>query len=540
MKQHEALDILKLGHNVFLTGAAGSGKTYVLNEYVRFLKTHGAGVGITASTGVAATHIGGLTIHSWAGFGIQDTITEKDLKELLKKSYLRKRFNRTSVLVIDEASMLHPFQLDIVDEICKAFKEPFKPFGGMQLVLSGDFFQLPPVSKNEEGVQFINESRSWREMNPHVCYLNEQHRHDDAGLTQILNDVRGGTTGEHTLRTLRRRYKKEPEGNTKPTKLYTHNADVDRINSEHLKKLDGEPHIYTMTSRGNKTLVNFLKKSCLAPEELRLKKDAIVMFVKNKFELGYVNGTLGTVVSFDKVNGHPVVKLPSGKHISASFEDWVIEEEGKVKARISQIPLRLAWAITVHKSQGMTLDAAEIDLSKSFVPGMGYVALSRIRTLGGLKLIGLNHVALQVDKQVCILDRELQEKSSVICEQLNALSSEEKAQAQKEFIESIRSSVEKKPPTLDETKKCIEKQMAVADIARARNLTEGTILAHIEKLLARGDQLNIAYMRPQTKRFEKIKAAFAKSKEIKLSPVKAILGEDYSYDEIRFVRLFLD
>ena len=164
MKQAEALDILKMGANVFLTGPAGSGKTHVINEYVSFLKSKGVEVGITASTGIAATHIGGMTIHSWAGIGINDSMSEGEIRDLFKKKHLSGRFKRTKVLVIDEVSMLHHFRLDMIDKVCKMFKDSTAPFGGMQVILVGDFFQLPPISRGSEQAHFVHKSDVWSAM----------------------------------------------------------------------------------------------------------------------------------------------------------------------------------------------------------------------------------------------------------------------------------------------------------------------------------------------------------------------------------------
>ena len=164
MTQSEALDILKLGHNVFLTGAAGSGKTYVLNEFIAHLRQHKIGVGVTASTGIAATHLSGTTIHSWAGIGIKDLLEPTDIEKLLEKSRLKSRFAKTKVLIIDEISMLHGARLDMVDQVCRAFKDEIKPFGGLQVVLCGDLFQLPPVTKDRKPPDFVHKSAAWRNM----------------------------------------------------------------------------------------------------------------------------------------------------------------------------------------------------------------------------------------------------------------------------------------------------------------------------------------------------------------------------------------
>lgn len=433
MKQKTALDILKLGHSVFLTGPAGSGKTYLLKQYIDYLKKNKIGVAITASTGIAATHMNGQTIHSWSGMGISDVFDESEYAKLKKRKYYKNRFESTSVLIIDEISMLHAHQLDIVNSICKKFKEPFKPFGGLQVILCGDFYQLPPVVKNGKQAKFIIESDAWKEMNPRVCYLEEQHRQADKEMLKILNDIRNRRCDEKTLELIYSRQNKSIENNITPTKLYTHNVNVDAINKAQLQKIKEEVRIFQMTSAGNKYMIGSVQKGCLAPEILFLKKGAIVMFVKNNFEQGYVNGTLGKVVDFNG-SGMPIVQTISGKKIVATPEKWSIEENEKTLVSVSQIPLRLAWAITVHKSQGMTLDAVEMDLSKSFEYGMGYVALSRVKTLNGIKLLGINNIALEVNPKVHRFDRALENFSERNAIKIDKMSLLKKREMQKEFV----------------------------------------------------------------------------------------------------------
>jgi len=449
MIQTEALNILKLGVNVFLTGAAGSGKTYVLNQYIEYLRLKKISVGITASTGIAATHMGGVTIHSWSGMGIHDSLTTKDLADMYKKQYLRKHYLRAKVLIIDEISMLHAHQLDMIDQICRYFKKNDLPFGGMQLVMCGDFFQLPPVTKfqkikdqaslfEQAKTDFVTESHIWNEMNLYVCYLDEQHRQDDASFLRVLNDIRASDVNETTVEYLTDRLNKPVEGYSKPTKLFTHNTDVDTLNAEHLERLSGEKHEYFMVGRGSMTLNQTLKKSCLAPERLILKVGAQVMFVKNNYDQGYVNGTLGEVIHFDK-DDHPVVRTFDGAEIVVGQASWEIKEDNVELAAISQIPLRLAWAITVHKSQGMSLDAAEIDLSRSFVPGQGYVALSRVRSLKGLSLLGMNQMALTVNEQVAELDQDFKKSSDEGVIYLSNLGKNKTEEMQQSFLQHLLS-----------------------------------------------------------------------------------------------------
>ncbi|MFH1225900.1 MAG: PIF1 family DEAD/DEAH box helicase [bacterium] len=440
MNQQQALEILKLGHNAYLTGPAGSGKTYLLNQYIAFLKNKNVNVGVTASTGIAATHMNGRTIHSWSGLGIKDQLRKKDIEDMLKKSYLVSRLRSAGVLIIDEISMFHNFHLDMVDEICRSLRGLDLPFGGLQVILCGDFFQLPPVNRNGSGSDFVVNSQAWQEMDIKICYLDQQFRQADAEFLKLLTEIRQNQISEECLNNLLTRIKEPVDGPLTPTKLYTHNADVDAVNNLELAMIKNDPMTYEMTSRGNKNLVRILKDSCLAPQTLILKEGALVMFVQNNFEKGYVNGTLGKIIGFDNSN-LPIVETKSGDRITASPGIWTIEEGGSMIAKISQIPLRLAWAITVHKSQGMSLDSAEIDLSKAFALGMGYVALSRVRTLEGIKLLGINDMALKVDPAIVELDQEFSRQSQTLAEQLGKMKAKAKKQKQEEFLKRARLSI---------------------------------------------------------------------------------------------------
>lgn len=418
MKQNEAFKILSSGHNVLLTGAAGSGKTFLLNRYINSLKEQGIAVAVTVSTGIAATHLNGRTIHSWSGIGIKDSLTRSDLNNISRKAYLRKQFENTEVLVIDEVSMLSAHHLDMINSVCQTMKRNILPFGGMQVILSGDFFQLPPINRGNEEVKFIKQAEIWPEMDIRVCYLTEQHRQGDDELVSLLTNLRSNSLDEKGLAILKSKMTDNITENisAKVTKLFTHNADVDRINKLELDKIQAEERSYQMSSEGEKNLVAVLEKHCLAPKYLSLKTGALVMFVKNKFvneAAVYVNGSIGLVIGFN-YNGFPRVRLHNGRIIDVMPDSWRIsdnDDEENILAQINQLPLRLAWAITVHKSQGMTLDEAVIDLGQSFSYGMGYVALSRLKSLKGLHLLGLNEMACQVDPKVLEYDKELRNLS---------------------------------------------------------------------------------------------------------------------------------
>ena len=413
MNQTQALKILKSKQNIFLTGSAGTGKTFLLNKFIEYLKKEKIRVSVTASTGIAATHLGGRTIHSWSGMGIEKKLDDKQIRRLLRNEKLREGIQDTEVLIIDEISMLDAARLDLLNKICQTAKGPFLSFGGLQVIMCGDFFQLPPVDREGKGVKFAYNSRAWEEAKIKVCYLDQQYRQNDSEFADILDKIRENKKSEDVLNKLKTRLFKKINCSIEPTKLYTHNADVDEINNSELAKIREKKMIYRMDSKGPEKITAFLKKNCLVPEELSLKLGAVVMFVKNNFREGYVNGTLGKVINFDKSN-LPIVKTKSGREITATPVGWELEENGEVVAEIRQIPLRLAWAITVHKSQGMSLDAAEIDLSKSFECGMGYVALSRVRRLDGIKLMGINQMALEVSPEIVEKDKEFRKLSKFV------------------------------------------------------------------------------------------------------------------------------
>lgn len=403
MKQGIALEIMMAGESVLLTGPAGAGKTFVLNQFIRIAKSEGMHVSVTATTGLAATHLGGTTIHSWSGIGISDELPNGSVEHMAKGR--KEIIEKTDVLIIDEISMLHDFRLDMIDTVCRLVRSKDEPFGGIQLIMSGDFFQLPPINRGDSRAGgFVVNSKVWQELDPTICYLEEQHRQDDEVLLDILNSLRAGELRRHHAEKLLERVDVQPAEGEILTELHTVNIDVDKLNSEKLDELGGDEIFYTQTTTGGENYVEALQRSVLAPATLRVKKGALVMSVKNSLDRKYVNGSLGTVIDFEAATEYPIVEFKNGKVVTMMPDTWELRDGDKKRASISQIPLRLAWAITVHKSQGMTLDAARIDLRKAFVEGMGYVALSRVKNLRNLYLTGINQMALQISEDAQNID----------------------------------------------------------------------------------------------------------------------------------------
>lgn len=554
-----ALDILKTGANVFLTGEPGSGKTYVINQYIAWLEAAGLHVAVTASTGIAATHIGGMTIHAWSGVGARDTINQYDLDQIMTREKVVKRIKKAQVLIIDEISMIDGTMLDMVDVIARTARGRGDAFGGLQVIFVGDFFQLPPVTKMGNMMRYGFESRAWENARPLVCYLSDQFRQEDEQLLSLLNSIRRNEIEDDHYTLLNEQTDISYE-NIEPTRLYTHNADVDLVNNTKLAALTGKPKTFKMAGRGSKPLLEGLVKNCLSPDTLILKEDAMVMCTKNNFEAGYVNGTLAKVVDFERETGLPIIETTEGKRIVMATTTWDMIEDGKTLAQIEQIPLRLAWAITVHKSQGMSLDAVEVDLSKAFVFGQGYVALSRVRTLAGLKVLGLSVNALQVDPKIVRRDAGFKSESGSAEETFVALDPSDLVTMHEQFVTALggkvpqagevkvkKTSFERiqKESTYALTRQFILEGKKIATIAKEREMTVGTIISHVEKL-AEEKQITAHDIKQIFEYdFDLDEAVKVLTDAInihgveKLKPLYEESGEQYDYESIRLVRAII-
>lgn len=643
MKQATALDILKTGNNVFLTGSAGSGKTYTLNEYIHYLRARRVPVATTASTGIAATHMNGITIHSWSGIGIKDELSERDLANLSRKKILKDRLRETAVLIIDEISMLHAKQLNAVNQVLKHMRQSEEPFGGIQVVVAGDFFQLPPVGNRGESnrEKFAFMSDAWLEAGFKICYLTEQHRQNtdqnkqSITLDTILNQIRGeqGVSVE-AIEALQNTFYQDVDINR--TRLFTHNVNVNKINEHELALLNGETVTYNAIAHGDNKLVETLKKSVRTSDELTLKVGAKVMFIKNNNELGVSNGTMGELVGFTTIkplkssaepagdaddsdidesaaedlggvnndsegldlentetsqalvstDRFPIIKLNNGRQVIAEGEEWVVEDEnGEILASYTQIPLTLAWAITIHKSQGMTLDAAEIDLSKTFELGQGYVALSRLKSLEGLKLLGMNDLSLRLDPLARGADSRFQVLSTEAQQAFEEVEKEVLKEAHDRFIlvsggtlskahiEAFEKSLNNRKKkqaqilaqkdklsnqlkdhsdnTLMTTRLLLEESLTIADIAQRRGLAQSTIMGHVARLKRQDPTLVCEHLRPDVLTLDKVSEAVEAiiaeadpnnfhaepltegEAEIESTAKKANLNSEYSKDRIK-------
>lgn len=406
--QRLAVDKIAQGKNVFITGPAGTGKSFLLNYIKDEYKTKS--LHITASTGIAAINVSGQTLHSWAGLGLGNLPLNETLRNILsvKGTHLRKKLRSAKMLAIDEISMISAEIFDMLNNLLKAVRQNNAAFGGLQLILFGDFLQLPPVNRENGEIFFSFESEAWQEAKIETITLKDIFRQSEEDLVNLLNDLRFGELTKYDIELLRSRFKKEDLNKTfEATILGTHNIQVERINYSKLSDISSCEKTYKAKFDGKPEKIEFLKKNCIVPEHLTLKIGAQVMMLKNTFaKEGIINGSVGVVRSFDNKKGYPVVEFTNGSVLTITPEEWVVSKfnentaQIEVEAMMVQIPLVLAWAITVHKSQGMTLEKIRCNLGSAFAEGQVYVAISRVRSLNGLFIESFNINNVKINKKV--------------------------------------------------------------------------------------------------------------------------------------------
>jgi ATP-dependent DNA helicase PIF1 len=414
-EQQKAFDAIVQGKSIFITGPGGTGKSFLLKYlYHHIPERTGKYIDITALTGCAALLIGRFakTVHSWAGIGLGRDPAPSLAVSIKRSGKCLRRWLGADILVIDEVSMMTCELLEKLDMIAKIIRRNEKPMGGIQMVFVGDFYQLPPVSKEKE-LPF--ESPLWKEIIQETIALTQILRQEDLAFQKILNEARKGSVSKESLKVLESRMDRSWQTrDIRPTLLFTRRAEVDMVNEKNLKALPSERRLFRAETvfapvDATKGLTNdtpIVKKAVEKMDrdgpymaELILAKGAQVMLLTNMdHEQGLVNGSRGVVVGFDP-SGAPVVKFLRGDPIAIPASSWDSEELEGVSRK--QIPLRLAYAITIHKAQGATLDSALIDIGTStFEYGQAYVALSRVKNLESLYVWDVEPTAFRAHPKV--------------------------------------------------------------------------------------------------------------------------------------------
>ncbi|MBS1960213.1 MAG: AAA family ATPase [Bdellovibrionales bacterium] len=406
--QQRALKALEGSGNVFVTGGAGTGKSTVVQEFIKnkIQKTDKAAV--LASTGTAAILLGGRTFHSFFGLGIMEGGLEKTVERVTHHKGIVQRLKKIDLILIDEVSMLGATELTAADQIARKARKLDAPWGGMRVVMVGDFAQLPPI-QNFSGQSRSGEERPerpwcfnseiWQKSELEGVNLSQIVRSRDASWNQILAEVRWAELSEYAVEVLQSRMKTvaaEFEG----TRLFARRAQVEALNHDRLEKLPSKVREYNTVYMGVAAKVDELKRNAPIPEVLYLKEGAFVMFRQNDPEFRFVNGTLGFV---SKLEDHLVTVelLIGGKTIELKKSSFsVLDAEGEPVATATNFPLNLAWACTIHKAQGATLDKVHANLKGVWEHGQSYVALSRVRALTDLTIEGLSPRVFLADPAV--------------------------------------------------------------------------------------------------------------------------------------------
>lgn len=403
--QKAALARINGGHNVFITGPAGTGKSSITVEAIR-RRLGDRSLKVCATTGVAALnlrdklqamfgqHVDTSTVYRWAGIGLGPKSGQafSDYMKFMRtrgRSFQSAcaRIRATKTLIVDEVSMLPGRILEFVDYVCREVRGDARPFGGIQVIAVGDFLQLPPVSKTGH-YDWAFQSEAWTALDFSNVTLRQVHRQDDPDFISILNQFREGTVTKEGAAILKKRVAMFPKASI--LRLFTHNAQVDKWNAYQLGTIDSPEHVFHARGTGPTEEVEWLQKNLVTPTELKIKVGARVMVTANLPSgdgdtLAAANGDMGEVVGWDAETVR--VKLDSGATLNLEPHKWDFDLTTEAETGVfSQFPLRLAWAATIHKSQGLTLDAALIDIRAAREPGQAYVAVSRVKSLAGLHL----------------------------------------------------------------------------------------------------------------------------------------------------------
>ena len=401
-----AVELLEQGYNIFVTGGAGTGKSYILKKLKKHYK---AKLAITSTTGVSALNINGQTIHSWAGIGIANISVEKTVEKIKGKNALYSQILCAKMLAIDEISMLDNKTLDYVNNTLKLVRNNKKPFGGIQVLFFGDFFQLPPVKLGENGRDFCFNSKTWQELDLKPILLKEIKRQSEEEFIKALNNIRVGfVTPENTQMFKKREEESKEISSSGILHIFGTNEEADAYNLKCFNELDTSSctyiandtfykydkyenptqieiteNSYNAMNNYDKNMINTFNENCKAPSKLDLKLNTRVMLIKNlDVKGGLVNGSCGSVV---ELNPNSIVVLfdDGNRHVIEKTE-FLYQKDALPKIKRLQYPLRLAYGITIHKSQGMTFDNLVVNFERVFSDGQGYVALSRTKTLQGL------------------------------------------------------------------------------------------------------------------------------------------------------------
>jgi ATP-dependent DNA helicase PIF1 len=431
-EQQIAFDKYVDGQNIFITGPGGTGKTALIKKIYEHAYRNYRNIHVTALTGCASVLLNckAKTLHSWAGIGLGNGTTEEYILKIRKTNFIKQIWKQTDILVVDEVSMLSLKLFEMLNDIGKAIRNNPKPFGGIQLIFSGDFYQLPPVGNRDEPdtQRFCFESNEWNSVFHRDCQIQfvRIYRQTDDIYANILNQIREGKIKRRSNELLMEYVGRKPDPSLiiEPTKLFPTRNKVEQINLKKINDINAPIRQFdieylfdiamTMTKEKREKRLQFTREqmtneleylvsNLICDKEIKLKIGVQVMCIVNYYndsnEICLCNGSQGIIQDFCPTTGYPIVKFTNG--IIQIMKPHIWESDKIPGIGVSQVPLILSWALTIHKSQGATLDAAEIDVGSGiFECGQTYVALSRVKNLDGLYLSSFDVKRIRINKKV--------------------------------------------------------------------------------------------------------------------------------------------
>ena len=411
--QEYAYNQFKSGRNLFITGGAGVGKTHFIKTIIA--EYGSKGLALTSTTGISALLVGGRTIHSWSGLGLYDPTKAAStyIDKIKKKRFLVNQWKNTKVLIIDEISMMHPAMLDCLNAVAKNIRANDWPMGGIQTILVGDFFQLPPIIIEEFGKkrgdaepQFCFETNAWANLDLETIEFTKIYRQSEKQLMDVLNKIRVGKADTNVVKYLNR-LTNNPNYNKNYTHVFPTKRKVADYNNQMLASIE-EPEkrfkaVIDFDDKFNREFFKF-PKDTLIEEELVVKKGCFVMCIFNlDFDQKVVNGSQGIITGFHEKSGHPIVQFDCGTLMTLQPHVWEMEGYS-----ISQYPLMVAYSVTVHKIQGSSIEKLSIDIGKNiFETGQSYVALSRCTNSNYLHISHLAPERIMANEKVVKFYRDI-------------------------------------------------------------------------------------------------------------------------------------
>ncbi|MDA0376374.1 MAG: AAA family ATPase [bacterium] len=532
--QAKALHLLEGKSNVFLTGAAGTGKSFLLQQFLRGKdwNTHP----ILASTGTAAMLVGGRTFHSFFGLGILEGGRDATVARVLRNGRLHGRLQAATCVIIDEISMLSGETLATAEHIARMLRDSTKPWGGLRIIAVGDFAQLPPVQSGGGSIDWGFTHVVWEESAFVAAYLETPVRTNEPRLLSALNAIREGQINQDVREFLQSRTV-PPETSFDGTRLFPHRASADRYNMQRLDTLPGEPHSFSTIYEGSSVHKEQIKRQCPIAEELHLKIGALVMFRKNdtSYPYEYVNGTLGTISAFS--GDTLTLRLMSGKSIDVSRATFsLIDGNGNEQATAYNFPLTLAWATTIHKAQGASIDTLMVQLTNLWESGHAYVALSRARSEEGLFIGQWDERSIFIDPLVqsfyTTIRLQWGEIAATLPDRTPEISEADQSRPAKRKGKNI--------PNYRKTLPLVKKKLSLEEISSTLSWKPDTIISHIEKLLLEKVPIDIEYLRPKPDQFEQIAGAFYEHGMGALKPIHDTFKGAFTYTDVKLVKLFLE